>query len=215
MTLPDYTGDKHLSNERLVRLLDDELTGEETVSSQNHLADCEPCRERFRELRHVSNHFDSFVSSLHPAHSLWERQQLAQAMDRIENKTQVVRQGWPTGRIGWGLAVAAGLVLGALSLPRWRTAEHAASTGTGSFQMASAFEVDGETFIALPYSNPDLPTNATHIVQMQVPVSSLAEAGIDLEPLGTRIAAPDRAVLADVLLGLDGQPLGVHVLPSD
>jgi hypothetical protein len=50
---------------------------------------------------------------------------------------------------------------------------------------------------------------------MQVPVSSLADAGIYVEPVGSRMTAPDHAVLANVLLGLDGQPLGVHVLTSD
>jgi hypothetical protein len=83
----------------------------------------------------------------------------------------------------------------------------AASTG--------AFEIDGETFISLPFSNPDLPVNARRIVQMQVPVSSLAEAGIVVEPIANRVAQPDYSVLADVLLGLDGQPLAVHVVSFD
>jgi hypothetical protein len=146
---------------------------------------------------------------------LRERQQLAQKLDSIERKTPTSGWHWKAGRTGWGLAVAATLALGALLLPRWKMAEHTTQTETGRSQAASAFEVDGETFIALPYSNPDLPLNAPHIVQMQVPVASLAEAGIYLDPLTTRVSAPDRAVLADVLLGLDGQPLGVHVLSSD
>ena len=215
MILPDYMGDQHLPNELLIRLLDDELNGEEAFSAENHLAGCASCHERFGELRRVSNHFDSFVSSLHPAHSAWERQQLAQALDSIENKTQKTEGHWKVGRTGWGLAVAASLALGILLLPHWRKAENLTPAGTDAVQTASAFEVDGETFIALPYSNPDLPLNSPRIVQMQVPVSSLADAGIYLEPVGTRISAPDRAVLADVLLGLDGQPLGVHVLASD
>ena len=212
---PDCTGEKHVSNELLIRLLDDELSGEETVFVENHLAGCGACRERFAELRHVSNRFDSFVSSLHPAHSLWERRQLSQTLDSIENKTQAAERRPKAKQLGWGLAVAAGLVLGLTLLPHGKKAGHAVPGGTGASQIASAFEVDGETFVPLPYSNPDLPLNAPHIVQMQVPVSSLAEAGVYFEPLGNRVAAPDRAVLADVLLGLDGQPLGVHVLPSD
>ena len=215
MILSDYTGDQHLPNELLIRLLDDELNGEEVLSVENHLAGCAPCRERFGELRRVSNSFDSFVSSLHPAHSAWERQQLAQTLDSIENKIQKTEQRWKAGRIGWGLAIAASLALGILLLPHWRKAGSLMLTGTDAVQTASAFEVDGETFIALPYSNPDLPLSAPRIVQMQVPVSSLADAGIYLEPVGTRVSAPDRVVLADVLLGLDGQPLGVHVLASD
>jgi len=76
----------------------------------------------------------------------------------------------------------------------------------------AALEIEGESFIALPYSNPDLPISSSRIVQMQVPVSSLAEAGVVFGPISNTAAAADRSVLADVLLGLDGQPLGVHVL---
>ena len=215
MTLPDSQRDQHIPYETLIRWLDDELTGEETVFAETHLTGCEFCRGRFGELRCTSNGFDSFVSSLHPAHSPWERQQLAQALDKAENKAQPLRQGRLIGRIGWGLAIAAALLLSVLRLSPWRKAARVTPVETVSLPAASAIEVNGETFLALPYSNPDLPLSASHIVQMQVPASSLAEAGIYLEPLGSRVAAPDRAVLADVLLGLDGQPLGVHVLSSD
>jgi hypothetical protein len=50
---------------------------------------------------------------------------------------------------------------------------------------------------------------------MQIPVSSLAEVGIITEPVTRRAMSSDDAVLADVLLGLDGQPLGVHVIAED
>ena len=53
------------------------------------------------------------------------------------------------------------------------------------------------------------------MVQMQVPISSLADAGVFVEPTANRMTVPDRAVLADVLLGMDGQPIGVHVLSAD
>ena len=78
--------------------------------------------------------------------------------------------------------------------------------------VASAIEVGGESFVPLPYSNPDLPVNESRIVEMQVPVSALNDIGIVLESVSNRESASDRSVLADVLMGTDGQPLGVHVL---
>ena len=66
--------------------------------------------------------------------------------------------------------------------------------------------------MALPYSNPDLSVNASHVVQMQVPVSSLTDAGLSFEPGSAEQAEFDHSVLADVLVGADGQPLGVHVI---
>ena len=54
--------------------------------------------------------------------------------------------------------------------------------------LANAIEVGGETFVPLPYSNPDLPVNESRIVEMQVPVSALNDIGIvlgaGLEPGG-------------------------------
>jgi hypothetical protein len=47
---------------------------------------------------------------------------------------------------------------------------------------------------------------------MQVPVSSLADVGIGLDPVANDVLSQDRSVLADVLLGADGQPMGVHVV---
>jgi hypothetical protein len=216
MISPDYTGEEHISNELLIRLLDDELTNEETIATEGHLSGCTFCRERFGQLRHTSNSFDSFISSLHPAYSVLERQELAQKLDSIESKTQQIEGHWNRRRVVWRLAAAAILAFGVLLLPHWRTVEKAVPVETHALQIASsAFEVDGETFVALPYSNPALPLSAPRIVQMQVPVSSLADAGIYIEPSANRVSAPDRAVLADVLLGLDGQPLGVHVLTPD
>ena len=47
---------------------------------------------------------------------------------------------------------------------------------------------------------------------MQVPVSSLTAAGIVFEPVSIGASSADRTVLADLLIGTDGQPLGVHIL---
>ncbi len=207
---------RHLSTEDLARLLDDELTGGLTACAESHLAGCVSCRQRFSELRQVSVKFDSFFASLHPAFSDGERQQLAQKLDKAETKIQKAEKRWNWSRLGWSTALAATAALGVFLLPHGKVAKPVTLVAAHGLQIASsAFEVDGETFVALPYSNPDLPLAAPHIVQMQVPVSSLADAGIYLEPVGSRMATPDRAVLANVLLGLDGQPLGVHVLTSD
>jgi len=47
-------------------------------------------------------------------------------------------------------------------------------------------------------------------------VSSLSDIGIVLEPVVSRVSRPDDAsVLADVLVGSDGQPRGVHVLSTE
>jgi hypothetical protein len=114
-------------------------------------------------------------------------------------------------RFGWGMAIAASLALGILVAPRPKRTPEPKQSSVMTTQ-SNTFEVDGESFVALPYSNPDLPMSASRIVQMQVPVSSLADVGIVLEPVSNEGSGQDRSVLADVLVGTDGQPLGVHVL---
>jgi hypothetical protein len=85
---------------------------------------------------------------------------------------------------------------------------------TGHLAVGS-FDVAGETFVSLPYSNADLPINTPRIVRMQVPVASLLDAGVIFEPVSNDPGALDRSVLADVLIGMDGEPLGVHVIGSE
>jgi hypothetical protein len=147
------------------------------------------------------------------ADSAAQRQSLIQELDAPEHANlgshapeKVLR------RFGWGMAIAAGLALGLVFAPRTNHAVNSTAPSVTHTPGGGVFEVAGETFVALPYSNPDLPLSAPHIVQMQVPVSSLTDAGIIFEPVSTEFSSPDRSVLADVLLGIDGQPLGVHIL---
>jgi anti-sigma factor RsiW len=206
----------HLSTGVLVQFVDDELPPAEAVHAQEHLAQCAACSDRYAELRRVSSSFDQFVESLRPSVRLSERQELVSKLDRVSgvpvsrtNVKRPARFGW------WGLAAAAALTVGVLYLPSSMRTNGQAENVALAKGSASAFEIDGETFVSLPFSNPDLPVNARRIVQMQVPVSSLAEAGIVVEPITSQVAQPDGSVLADVLLGLDGQPLAVHVVSFD
>ena len=149
-----------------------------------------------------------------------ERQDLLSSLDAAKQKKGVGGASKALGRFGWILAAAASLAVGVSYVPfsrMFQRSEQArALTASAHFSQAgSPFEIDGETFQYLPYSNPDLPMGGAHIVQMQVPLSSLADAGVLVEPVANRITTPDRAVLADVLLGMDGQPIGVHVLSVD
>jgi hypothetical protein len=202
----------HLTNQLLIKAIDDELSGAEAVAVAGHLAHCENCRQHQEELRQVSLGVESLVAAVSVDQSAGEREELAAKLEaRTESK--VVRQSpekvmW---RFGWGMAIAASLALGILVAPRPKRTLEPKQSSVMTTQ-SNTFEVDGESFVALPYSNPDLPMSASRIVQMQVPVSSLADVGIVLEPVSNEGSGQDRSVLADVLVGTDGQPLGVHVL---
>ena len=114
-------------------------------------------------------------------------------------------------RLGWGMAIAAALAIGITLAPHTRHVQSNYQPAPSQSLSNQTFEVDGETFIALPYSNADLPLNSPHIVQMRIPVSSLTAAGVTFQPISSEVSTGEDSVLADVLLGIDGQPLGVHV----
>jgi hypothetical protein len=203
---------KHLTRVQLAKALDNELSGAEAVFVTPHLAQCAECSEAFEELRLTSARLDSLLASLQVEQVTFarEREQLKDLLvaagggQKVQQSPEKVMR-----RFGWGMAIAATLAMGILIAPKHRDEQKA---GSAAMNMTDSLEVDGETFIALPYSNPDLPLGASHIVQMQVPLSSLADVGIMLEPVANEISGVDRSVLADVLVGTDGQPLGVNVL---
>jgi hypothetical protein len=198
------SGPEHLTNEQLIRAIDDELEAGQARLAKAHLAECDGCREQYNAFRAVSDGIDTLGASV-PANP-GDRETLLAALDcrRVEPSKVT-----PSRPFAWVLAVAAAIALAILALPHWRHNPTDKTTALGQPE-TTTFEVDGESFIALPYSNPDLPTVAPHIVEMQIPASSLASAGIVLQPVAGGASEP--TVIADVLVGIDGQPMGVHVL---
>lgn len=202
---------QHVSNELLVRFLDDEIGAHEASVIEQHLNTCAECRHRYHHLGGVSNAIESFVGSISPKYSGAERDALVVLL-KTEVRPSTRSSQKVFQRAAWGMALAASLALALILAPQFnRTPTKMFKTTADVQQSAPLLEVDGETFVPLPYSNPDLPVQ-THIVQMQVPVSSLADAGVHFEPISSEVTSSDESVLADVLLGIDGQPLGVHVL---
>jgi hypothetical protein len=209
----EIIGLSHLPNALLIKAIDDELTGAELLEVESHLPMCEPCGRRYQSLRQLSTSIESAVDGPALAFSKEERGRLERQLEAQQLAASTQRSSHALRRLSWAMAIAAAAAFVLLFAPQWK---HSAKTaGSLAAFQPGTLEVDGENFVALPYSNPDLPLNASHIVEMQVPVSSLADAGIVFEPISNEMAAPDRAVLADVLFGMDGRPIGIHVLNNE
>ncbi len=211
----------HLSKDLLVRALDCELAAAEERAARDHLSVCAECKQAYADLQRLSVEIEILVAATPAADNFSDRRNLARQLEAAHigsSETAVVNPGAVDAgmvlrRFGWGMAIAATLAVGIMLAPHSREKTGTVTSAATAAQSAT-LEVDDESFIPLPYSNPDLPVNTSRIVQMQVPVSSLTEAGIVFEPVanGTLTATADRTVLADVLVGTDGQPLGVHIL---
>lgn len=202
---------QHLSNDILVRFLDDELPSNQTAGVEHHLKICADCRQRYHDFGGLSKSVENFVANIGPRYAPTERDTLALLLN-TEGRAGARAPQKVLQRFAWGMALAASVALGVFIAPHLQHKQLNTPTLSEETQQSSALlEVDGETFVPLPYSNPDLPPT-THIVQMQIPVASLADAGVHFAAISNEISSSDESVLADVLLGMDGQPLGVHVL---
>jgi hypothetical protein len=203
----------HPAEALLIQAVDDELPTADALEVNAHLSACEHCKRRYQALLDLSATIESALGAPHIEVSQEQRTRLERQLESREVTAPVPSTSQVLRRLSWAAAIAAALAFLLMFVPQWkRTAK---TNSPAAAIQPSAFEVDGESFVALPYSNPDLPLNASHIVQMQVPVSSLADAGIVFEPISNEMSASDRSVLADVLLGIDGRPLGIHVLNAE
>jgi hypothetical protein len=218
----------HVCDGLLIRAIDDELNEVEANRVETHLAMCEACARRRQHLWHFSASIESTIAETPVAFAKEERESLERELEAREiaasQPARAVWRQWSASqnsgrtspllrRLSWGMAIAAVLAFGLMFVPQWKRMSNTAG-GVAAVQ-PGAYEVDGESFVALPYSNPDLPLNAAQIVQMQVPISALADAGIVFEPISNEIASADRSVRADVVLGMDGRPAGIHVLSEE
>lgn len=204
---------EHLTDDLLIRELDDDLAGSKGALVASHLAECHECRQRYHEWSALSVRIEGLVGHGPVEHVADEREWISAELaareghrSRPEAADNVLR------RFGIGIAVAAGLTALVMFLPNRKNSINNTPASAALTRTADTFEVGSETFIALPYSNPDLPLTAPHIVRMQVPLMSLADAGVVFEPVSSAVSSSDESLLADVLLGMDGQPVGVHLL---
>ncbi len=205
----------HLDTGLILRALDDELSAVERLAFESHIAGCEQCSARYREFGVLSVNLDALITDIPVSPMGTQRLDLERELLRREQTESLpAKRRWARS-LGVIAAVAASLVFGILTLPRVRLKENGASATRAQSFASATFEADGESFASLPYSNADLPMNAHHVVRMRVPVSSLLDAGVIFEPISNEAASGDRSVLADVLLGMDGEPLGVHVVSAE
>jgi anti-sigma factor RsiW len=167
---------EHLSTEMLLRHLDRELDAAEQSRAGAHLAACPECRTGLAKLRAVSNEIDEYAAELLVPEGPEQRRALIAALDR----PMVMRP-----RKTYAMIAMAASVLLAVSL----------SVPTRVQAPAPKAPPPNDTFIALPYSNPNLSNDGAVVMQVEVPRSAVAFAGV---PAG------DGPVKAEVVVGVDG-----------
>ena len=181
---------EHPSSELLLRRLDAELSPDEAAAVDTHISDCAECREQIDAFRALSSAIDGYSSALLEPPPDGQRRDLVAAMDG--RKLAKRRSAYAV------LAVAASVIL---------TAAVAFLMPKNPESPVPAPNIASDSFIALPYSTVSLSAEGGVVLQVEVPRSAVALAGM---PVSNGPA--DGKVKAEVLVGADGLARGIRFL---
>lgn len=143
----------------LVRAVDKELSSSEAEWVPAHIAACPECRRECEAIENVSLRIEAAVNRSAVLENSADREFLVAHVTQ-QHRVKPIRHAPEKvmRRFGWGMAIAATLALGIIVAPRQKPPRtDGAPTEQAMGTVSNAIEVDGETFVALPYSNPDLP----------------------------------------------------------
>jgi hypothetical protein len=181
---------QHLSSELLLRRLDRELAAGEIALIDDHLTACADCRASLAKLRDISGGIDQYSTDLFDPPPAGRRRALVAALERPAGSAR--------RRIYAPLAMAASVLL-AVSISLTIHQPQAPP-------MAQP-RVSADSFIALPYSNENLSSAGAVVMQVEVPRSAVALAGMPVSD-----GPAERTVKAEVVVGADGLARGIRFL---
>jgi hypothetical protein len=161
------------------------------------LRECSSCNERWEDERRLSVQFQAIRdAAAAPQPSIAAQQQLMREFDRT------YQGGWRLWR-KWAFGAAAVLLLLVAAVHGWRT-RHLVER----VQLTEGSDVAMEDFVDVPYAPPLAPGEFVRVVRTELEPDALAHMGIDVD------GGDGKEVPADVLMGEDGFPRGVRILPE-
>jgi len=167
-----------------------------------HLMACRRCQQRWRERwedeRRLTEHFRILRDAVSHQPSIAGRELLMREFDQAH--TGGVHAVWR-----WALNAAAILLVMIALVYDWHRRHPASQVPPDS---ALAAGVDEGDFVDVPYALPLAPGEFVRVVRTRLDPVALAGMGLDVE-LDDGAEIP-----ADVLVGEDGFPRGVRVLPE-
>jgi hypothetical protein len=207
------TGMGHLTRETLVRAFDCELSTDERLELEQHLGQCVNCLEEFDRIADLSSDIARLVDRTSVVRPRQAREHLAEMMAASASRGQ--SRGLRSRLVPW-MAAAAALIALVFGAGVYFIATHSRSLSpkvqAGVVQRGAESWVQSTDlpFVQLPYSNPALPLESERIVRVNMRLSDLASTGV----VAMTTPASDAWVQADVLLGMDGEPYGIHLLET-
>jgi hypothetical protein len=173
---------------------------------QIHLTDCPRCQERWEDERRLTAHFRIMRDKLACRPSMAGREQLMREFEHAH-------AGGFQAMWRWALNAAAILLVLVALVYDWHNhgrnmaQQHKSSSGLQAESQPDSAS-DESDFVEVPYALPLASGELVRVVRTQLDPVALAGMGVDIE------AADGAEIPADVLLGEDGLPRGVRVLPE-
>jgi anti-sigma factor RsiW len=181
----------HLSLDVLVRRLDGELPTHALPAIEEHLAGCASCRAWLARLRAASGAIDDYAAALLDSPAPTARRQALRGA--LEERAAARRKLAPARlAIAASLLLASGIALWIYKQPKRPTA-------------VSSIAADG--FVALPYSDENLRAEGAVVLQVELPRSAAALAGMPVSN-----GPSDGRVRAEVIVGADGLARAIRFL---
>ena len=189
--------------ESAVELVECARTGQVPAAElQAHLMACPRCQERWEDERRLTAHFRMMRDAVSRRPSTAGRELLMREFEHAHaGSFQAV---WR-----WALNAAAILLVVVALVYDWHN--YGRPTGNVAHQEADSVwgaSGDESDFVDVPYALPLAPGEFVQVVRTQLDPVALAGMGMDIE------SADGAEIPADVLLGEDGLPRGVRVLPE-
>ena len=189
--------------ESAVELVECARTGDLPAAAlQNHLMDCPRCQERWEDERRLTSHFRIMRDAVARQPSMAGRELLMREFEHAH-------AGGFHAVWRWALNAAAILLVVVALVYDWHS--HRRPAGNVPHQepdSALAASGDESDFVAVPYALPLATGEFVRVVRTQLDPVALAGMGVDI------VAADGAEIPADVLVGEDGIPRGVRVLPE-
>lgn len=181
---------EHVSYELLVRRLDGELGADAADAVDAHVSECAECRRQLDKLRAVSGAIFATSAALTESEPAGQRRALVAAME--QRAAARPRKTYAILAAAASVILVAGIVITDAPRPR---------------PPAPAAAVAPEAFIALPYSDDSLSSEGAVVLQVEVPRSAAAMAGMPVN-----YASGETRVKAEVVVGADGLARAIRFL---
>jgi len=181
---------EHVSYELLLRRLDGELDADAAGAVGAHVSECAECRQRLDRLRALSGAIVASSAALTEAEPRGQRRALVAAME--QRAAALPRKTYAILAAAASVILVAGIVM--KESPRPQPA-------------VSPAPMAQEAFIALPYSDDSLSSEGAVVLQVELPRSAAALAGMPVN-----YSSGNPRVKAEVVVGADGLARAIRFL---